>query len=440
MERLLIAGRAVWFHLWKLFWPTHLTFIYPRWQIDAGVWWQYLFPLGVAAAVGRVLGDPAAVARCRWPPCSFFGGTLFPVLGFFNLYTFRYSLVANHYQYLASLGIITLAAAGGGFVAGALGALAPAGRIRVCLALLATLAGLTWRQSRMYADVETLYRTTIDGESRLLDGAQQPRPGAGRRGQIDDAIAHYQKAREINPNVANVYCALGWILERKGKPDDAMVLFQRALAVEPNTALVYFNIGKVLAGRGRLDEAIARLRQALQPRAVLRGRSAGIRHPIGRAREESWRLWPNGGNRCDRGQTTWLCSATLPGRWRPILTRPSATAPRRSNWPSERSGSPARTNRSSLTSWLPPTPKQAGFPRPWPPPGKPWTWPRNRTSGGWPKPYRPGSRCTKRGSRIVRRCLRRQPRQHHNLRHRRSQCRDFPLVPSCRSQPARDEG
>ena len=49
LERLLIAGRAVWFHLWKLCWPTHLTFMYPRWRIDSGAWWQYLFPLGAMA-------------------------------------------------------------------------------------------------------------------------------------------------------------------------------------------------------------------------------------------------------------------------------------------------------------------------------------------------------------------------------------------------------
>ncbi len=112
VERLLIASRAVWFHLWKLCWPTKLTFFYPRWQIDSGAWWQYLFPLGLTALL---VGLWSIRRRTRAPLAAllFFGGTLFPVLGFFNLYTFRYSLIANHYQYLASLGAITLAAAGG---------------------------------------------------------------------------------------------------------------------------------------------------------------------------------------------------------------------------------------------------------------------------------------------------------------------------------------
>ena len=107
VQRLLIAGRTAWFCCWKLFWPARLTFIYPRWHIDAHAAWQYVFPLSAAAVVAL------AWSLRRWSrgPLAavlYFGGTLVPVLGFFNLYTFRYSFVADHYQYLASLGMIAL--------------------------------------------------------------------------------------------------------------------------------------------------------------------------------------------------------------------------------------------------------------------------------------------------------------------------------------------
>ena len=56
VDRLLIAGRAVWFYaaklVWPWPWPWPLAFIYPRWTIDAKVWWQYLYPLG---AVGLLV-------------------------------------------------------------------------------------------------------------------------------------------------------------------------------------------------------------------------------------------------------------------------------------------------------------------------------------------------------------------------------------------------
>jgi len=96
--------------------------------------------------------------RCRAPLAGllFFIGTLFPVLGFLNAYPFRYSLVADHFQYLASLGIIALVAAG---IALQLERRQlwrrPTGYV-LCAALLATLTILTWHQSAMYTDVETL--------------------------------------------------------------------------------------------------------------------------------------------------------------------------------------------------------------------------------------------------------------------------------------------
>src|SRR5207247_6151726 len=52
LDRCLIAGRAFWFQLSKLLWPSNLTFVYPRWEISAAVWWQYLFPLAVLALLG----------------------------------------------------------------------------------------------------------------------------------------------------------------------------------------------------------------------------------------------------------------------------------------------------------------------------------------------------------------------------------------------------
>ena len=73
IERCLIAGRTVWFSLWKLIWPTNLTFMYPRWQIDAMAWWQYAFPLGAVALLG-VLWAMRGKARRRWPPCCSLAG------------------------------------------------------------------------------------------------------------------------------------------------------------------------------------------------------------------------------------------------------------------------------------------------------------------------------------------------------------------------------
>src|SRR5207245_10010390 len=58
IERILIASRAVWFYLGKLFWPSNLTFIYPRWMVSP----THLLDYAWLAAGG---GLCAAIALAR---------------------------------------------------------------------------------------------------------------------------------------------------------------------------------------------------------------------------------------------------------------------------------------------------------------------------------------------------------------------------------------
>src|SRR5439155_4803397 len=160
LERVLVASRAVWFYLSKLIWPSNLTFIYPKWSLSAAQPLDYIWLLaGVGLCVAiyfvrRYVGRGVEVAA------AFFVITLSPVLGFIMLYTFRYTFVADHYQYLACIGPIALASAGVVTFADAFkqsrGLILSAA---VCV--LAVLGVLTWRQSVMYGDNEALWRVTL---------------------------------------------------------------------------------------------------------------------------------------------------------------------------------------------------------------------------------------------------------------------------------------
>ncbi len=113
VDRLLIAGRAVWFYAGKLAWPYPLMFFYPRWTIDSGVWWQYVFPLAaVALLVGPVAGAAIASGAARWLRRSFLAGCWCRRWASFDVFPFRFSFVADHYQYHASIALITLGGGG----------------------------------------------------------------------------------------------------------------------------------------------------------------------------------------------------------------------------------------------------------------------------------------------------------------------------------------
>src|SRR5881227_3357273 len=112
IERLLVASRAIWFYLSKLAWPSNLTFIYPRWDIAPTHLLNYAWLLTGVLVCGAIYFLRRYVGRCVEVAAAFFIATLSPVLGFIMLYTFRYTFVADHYQYLACIGPIALVSAG----------------------------------------------------------------------------------------------------------------------------------------------------------------------------------------------------------------------------------------------------------------------------------------------------------------------------------------
>jgi tetratricopeptide (TPR) repeat protein len=265
VQRVLIAGRAICFYARKLLWPTNLTFFYPHWKIDPAVWWQWLFPAGVLAfGTGLVF----AARRYRGPLAGFliFSGTLFPVLGFLNVYPFRYSYVADHFQYLASLGIIVPLTS---VLVRASERISSrrAVSIACCFMLILVLGVLTWRQSRMYRDSETLYRESLArNPGSWLAHYNLGVLLAERPGRIPDAIAEYQAALRIRPDYPEAHVNLGFALSRTpGRIPDAIAEYQAALQIKPDYAEAHNDLGIALSFTpGRLPDAVAEYQAALQ--------------------------------------------------------------------------------------------------------------------------------------------------------------------------------
>ena len=121
LERVLIAGQALWFYLGKLVWPYPLIFCYDKWPIDAGAGWQYLYPAGVAAALAALVLLRRRIGLGPLVGALVFAIMLSPALGFFNVYWHRFYFVADHMQYLACVGLIVPAVAGAAAAAARLG-------------------------------------------------------------------------------------------------------------------------------------------------------------------------------------------------------------------------------------------------------------------------------------------------------------------------------
>ena len=137
--------------------------------------------------------------------------------------------------------------------------------------MLATLAGLTWRQSRTYGDVETLYATTIAENPDCWLAYNNLGVALASRNQLEPAVAQFQKALALNPDVSQTHNDLAGILIRLGRPDEALVQCREALRLHPDDATVLYNIAGLLLGRDRFADALAHFERAakVDPSSVM---------------------------------------------------------------------------------------------------------------------------------------------------------------------------
>ena len=251
--RCLVAGRAIWFYLGKLLWPTQLTFVYPRWNIDVDAWWQWTFPAAVVCAAAGLWLARHRVGRGPLVAFLFFVGTLVPALGFFNLYPMRYSFVTDHFQYLACVSVL----ASCGVVLDRLPRVLPA-------TIVVVLGLLTWRQASVYRDVETLWRDTLRKNPRSELAHNNLGSELVRRGRIAEATEHFEAARAIAPNEPEPYSNLGDLLLRSGRLDEAMDRYREAIRVDPQSVSSLNGMGVLLAMQGNYTGSVSYLQRALR--------------------------------------------------------------------------------------------------------------------------------------------------------------------------------
>jgi protein O-mannosyl-transferase len=224
LERVLIASRAFLFYPAKLALPWPLMFTYPRWEIHAADPFSWLPVLFCIVVLGCVIVGLRNGPRGVSLGVLFYAVTIFPALGFSNFYPMRFSFVADHFVYHASLGLI--AAAVGGV------ALMCRNRV-VARGLLAAVgivfAVLVFRQGFMYADEETLWRRTLQLNPTAVVAHNNLALLAMQTGNIAQSEYHSREAIRLKSNDYVPYINLTHALRLQGRPDEAIEQADRAI-------------------------------------------------------------------------------------------------------------------------------------------------------------------------------------------------------------------
>jgi tetratricopeptide (TPR) repeat protein len=266
-QRVVVAGRALWFYLGKLVWPHPLAVIYPQWEVrDAHAW--DCMPAIAAVALSILLWAKRSarqrVSRGLLVAWAYFVVMLLPVLGLLDHNLLRFSFVFDHFQYLASMGPLALAAACIATVFEHVKEGRHWWKPALCTLLLATLGARSWVQCAVYHDNETLWTSTLARNPSCWLAHNNLGVAFSQKGRHDAAIEHFRKAVEIRPSYAMAHNNLGIQLQKKGNHDEAMAHFQKAIDIKPGLGDAHYNLALILQKKGGEDEAITHYQKALE--------------------------------------------------------------------------------------------------------------------------------------------------------------------------------
>ncbi len=262
LSRLTIAGKAVWFYLYKAVLPYQMSFVYPRWKTGVSGFISYI-PLLILIGLLILFW----YYRKGWGRSFLFGlgyfvVTLFPVLGFFDIYFMKFSLVADHWQYFSIISVIAL-------TVGLISHAAEQDRFRrpaIALAVIAVclLSFKTWTQAKIYKDQETLWEDTLTKNSASKLALNNIGVIRKQQGKFDEAAKHFSAVLQINPDDSEAHYNMGVVLEAQGKLEEAARHYSEALRIRPNDAEIHTILGEIRNRQGKLDEAVRHYSQVLR--------------------------------------------------------------------------------------------------------------------------------------------------------------------------------
>ncbi len=300
-QRLMLSGMVPVFYVYKFFVPVVLTFFYPRWDLANGpAWWWGGLGLVVASVGWAAFSAKRGV---RWPAVLVVGylTALFPAMGFFDVYPFRYSFVADHFAYPATWLLVVAVGSGIAIFAGKRGWDRNPGLALGLGALLAVgLMARTYVHAGNFVDNTALFEQVLahNGTSwaamdnlaaeKIQNGQEAANlskryAAAGEaeyaKQATEESAADYERAEsllarslELNPTNDRAMLQRGLLYVLEGKDDAALAEFRRSAATaEGNPDVrdgvnptVYQQIGILLARKGEKNAAIASFRRAIE--------------------------------------------------------------------------------------------------------------------------------------------------------------------------------
>jgi tetratricopeptide (TPR) repeat protein len=194
--------------------------------------------------------------------------TLLPVIGFIQV---GLQGRADRYTYLPQIGLYLALA----WLVAPWGLRSNPRRVILGAAAAVVVSGLAWQariQASYWRSTETLWQHALEVTTDNDVAHYNVAAFLLRRGQVDDAISHYEKALNIRPDErethyhlsrALLHASLANALMKKGRLDEALDHYRKAVELRDDFADAHSNLASLLAKKGQTAEAIAHYEKAV---------------------------------------------------------------------------------------------------------------------------------------------------------------------------------
>lgn len=264
VEQWMLAGRSLGFYGSTLAWPVNLSFIHPGFTLDPANWADHAWSGSIVLLLSVLLAASPWIGRGPCAAVAIFVVALAPIT-FMNVAFTRFSPVADHWQYQASMPIIALAAAAGMHLWWiGRGVHLRRTAVLAILVYLAVLGGLTWQRATVFESARALWTDTVQrNPAAWIAHAELGRLDAESK-DPSSAVAHYQSAIALRPADSSLHNNLGELWMRQSLRDMARAEYRRAIELDPAAPMPRSNLGSLLLAERNVGEAIEHLEVAVK--------------------------------------------------------------------------------------------------------------------------------------------------------------------------------
>lgn len=245
-------------YIGQMFWPSRLAVVYPLMPKD-------VTGENVTAALIVLMAISAGAVILRHRPYFLTGWfwyliMLVPVIGIVQV---GMQARADRYTYLPQIGLYLA-------VAWAVNEFTSSWRYQrqilatAACAIILALSVCTWKQISYWRTDEVLWEHALACTSDNYVAHNNLGFDLARQGRNAQAVPHFQKALEINPDFSEADNNLGTAFLNQGRLDEAAECYRRALELDPDFAEAQNNLGILLAKQGQITEAIEHYRRAIE--------------------------------------------------------------------------------------------------------------------------------------------------------------------------------